>query len=666
MCQACGERGNFWDLVMRLENCDFKEALRRVLGQVPALGRPAPAGRGRARAGAAAAPVGSQPQKPISPEIQKALAVPDHRLAEIYCYVDATGAERFAQVRYEPKDFRTARPDGRGGYVFGIGDAEPTLYRLPEVLGATQVFVLEGEKDVHSGEGLGFTATCNPHGAGKWKPAYSEALRGKDVVIIPDNDDPGEQHAAAVTASLYGVARSVKIVRVPYGKDLSDWVAEGATRADVERALAAAPEWQPPAEAISVEEAPEPSGAKSTPAPAAEPCPVLPEAAWYGPAKLYREAVSSCTEASDNYHLAGFLVVAGAILGRSVHFYMAGKVYPNFFAVLVGQSGWARKGSAQGYAMRLLAAADPLTRTMNSIDSAEGTIQFLSKVREEAGGKTCVPVIASIAEIRSLLEKSAKEGLGNIIPTLCQLYDYLDRAETNTKTRSVGTEYPCFSLFAGTTMCWLRDMKAKDVEGGLGNRLAYFPGVPKAPIAKTPAPSAELWNPLVKKVHDVADYWRAKGSTQVKLSPEAEAIWEPFYKSLRSALTEEDLIATLAARDNLHPLKAAMIFAAFDRSDTIEQGHLEPAIALRRYLHESRRYLFTDFGASQMARLDRKITEKVKAAGAAGLRKRTLQRHFSHVDAETFNRRINALTTEDGPLEIGRSSRKVLLFYRAD
>jgi hypothetical protein len=666
MCQACGERGNFWDLAMRLENCDFKEALRRVLGQLPALGRSAPAGRSRARAGAAAALVGSQPEKPISPEIQKALAIPDHRLAEIYCYVDATGAERFAQVRYEPKDFRTARPDGRGGYVFGMGDTEPTLYRLPKVLGATQVFVLEGEKDVHSGEGLGFTATCNPHGAGKWKPGYNEALRGKDVVIIPDNDNPGEQHAAAVAASLYGVARSVKIVRVPYGKDLSDWVAEGATRADVERAVTAAPVWQPPepAPVTGADSAPPVAGPRSKST--APQCPAVPDEAWYGLAETYRQAVTLSSEAPDNYHLAGFLVAAGAVLGRSVYYTMSRRVYPNLYAVLVGDSGWSRKGSAQHFAMRLLHEACPVVRTMISIDSAEGLIQFVAKAREEAGGKTCVPVIACLAEIRALLDKSAKEGLGNIIPNLCDAYDCPDRLETNTKIRPLAADQPWLALFAGTTQSWLDRLKLQDIEGGLGNRLMYFPGVHKAAIAHPPDPPTPTWNELVKQLHDVHQCRRDKGPTQFSFSPEACALWDPFYESLRAALKEEPLISTLAAREHLHCLKAAIIFAALDRSSTISADHLQPAIALTRYLHAGLGYLFTDYGASEMARLDARIVEKVKAAGAAGLRKRTLQRNLSRVDADTFNRRIKALTEVDGPLESHTDGRRIVLVYRED
>jgi hypothetical protein len=50
-----------------------------------------------------------------------------------------------------------------------------------------------------------------PDGAGKWRASYTEILRGRHCVIVPDRDEPGEAHAQAVAASLYGVAASVAI-----------------------------------------------------------------------------------------------------------------------------------------------------------------------------------------------------------------------------------------------------------------------------------------------------------------------------------------------------------------------------------------------------------------------------------------------------------------------
>ncbi len=42
--------------------------------------------------------------------------------------------------------------------------------------------------------------------ARKWKPEHSKYLRGRDVVIVPDNDDAGRAHARDVAQSLDGIA----------------------------------------------------------------------------------------------------------------------------------------------------------------------------------------------------------------------------------------------------------------------------------------------------------------------------------------------------------------------------------------------------------------------------------------------------------------------------
>ncbi len=155
----------------------------------------------------------------------------NRRIVATYGYCDETGTVLYQACRMEPKDFRQRRPDGKGDWVWSIKGVRLVPYRLPELLKrATEtVFVCEGEKDVHSLEALGVLATCNPMGAGKWRREYSEALRGRPVVILPDNDVPGRKHAAFVAADLMSVGCEVRILQVPTGKDVSDWLGAGGT-----------------------------------------------------------------------------------------------------------------------------------------------------------------------------------------------------------------------------------------------------------------------------------------------------------------------------------------------------------------------------------------------------------------------------------------------------
>jgi hypothetical protein len=66
------------------------------------------------------------------------------------------------------------------------------------------VFVVEGEKDVDNLAKIGIAATCNHGGAGKgkWKPAvHGVHLKGAYVIVVPDNDQPGRDHATWIAQS---------------------------------------------------------------------------------------------------------------------------------------------------------------------------------------------------------------------------------------------------------------------------------------------------------------------------------------------------------------------------------------------------------------------------------------------------------------------------------
>ena len=130
------------------------------------------------------------------------------RIEATYDYRDAGGRLVFQVVRLrDPKDFRQRQPDGKGGWVWNLRGITPVLYRLPELIAADPaqpVFIVEGEKDVDALLALGLIATCNPGGAGKWRSDYNAWLRGRQVVILPDNDAVGVAHAEEVAQCLMG------------------------------------------------------------------------------------------------------------------------------------------------------------------------------------------------------------------------------------------------------------------------------------------------------------------------------------------------------------------------------------------------------------------------------------------------------------------------------
>jgi P4 family phage/plasmid primase-like protien len=154
------------------------------------------------------------------------------KLVKIYDYTDENGELLFQACRFEPKDFKQRRSDGKGGWIWDIKGVRRVLYRLPEVIKAQSVCLPEGEKDADNLRDLGFTSTTNPMGAGKWRKDYAETLRGKDVVVFGDNDQPdergrlaGKEHVEKVLASLTGKAKSLKHAKQPDGfHDVSDYI----------------------------------------------------------------------------------------------------------------------------------------------------------------------------------------------------------------------------------------------------------------------------------------------------------------------------------------------------------------------------------------------------------------------------------------------------------
>lgn len=151
-----------------------------------------------------------------------------------YDYFDADGVLQFQVCRLDPKDFRQRRPDGKGGWSWSIKGVQPVPYRLPQLLAQPDapVFIVEGEKDADNLAALGIVATCNAGGANKWRTELTPYFKGRDVVILPDNDDAGRAHAALVSSKLQGVAASVRVLALPdlpEKGDVSDWLAAGHT-----------------------------------------------------------------------------------------------------------------------------------------------------------------------------------------------------------------------------------------------------------------------------------------------------------------------------------------------------------------------------------------------------------------------------------------------------
>lgn len=151
---------------------------------------------------------------------------PARFMSAVYDYTDEHGEVVYQIRRYEPKTFRQVRPDGNGGWLHNLDGVTPVPYRLHEMLARPNepVFVVEGEKAADRLAKLGILATTNNGGSKNWKPELNQWFAGRNVVILPDNDEAGKAHADTVVANIFDGAAAVKVVELSGLEDKGDVV----------------------------------------------------------------------------------------------------------------------------------------------------------------------------------------------------------------------------------------------------------------------------------------------------------------------------------------------------------------------------------------------------------------------------------------------------------
>jgi hypothetical protein len=209
-CRGCDTGGDVIALVRHLDGVDFPTALTTLTGEPASKAN----GKSRARNTADEREVG----------------------AARYDYHDESGKLLFQVGRIEyktpdgsyvlkngkrTKSFRQRQPDPThpGGWRRDVNGVRIVPYKLPELNEAIslehEIVIVEGEAKVDLLKSWNVPATCNAQGSGQWKTEHSEFLRGANVLILPDNDQKGRDHADVVGASLQGIASSVRVLDLP-------------------------------------------------------------------------------------------------------------------------------------------------------------------------------------------------------------------------------------------------------------------------------------------------------------------------------------------------------------------------------------------------------------------------------------------------------------------
>lgn len=152
------------------------------------------------------------------------------RVIRSYRWTDAEGHEAWKHRWDKGEKFSWSQD--KDAKQCGQGHCRPTLYNLESLHDASEIIIVEGERDVETVNRLlidcGLThmrATCTPNGAQSVRPKYLAALHGKAKVWVSgDNDAAGEGYRSKCVMQLHGKVGQLLDLRVPGGsKDWTEW-----------------------------------------------------------------------------------------------------------------------------------------------------------------------------------------------------------------------------------------------------------------------------------------------------------------------------------------------------------------------------------------------------------------------------------------------------------
>ena len=574
---------------------------------------------------------------------------PHRRIVAIYSYQGAAGNLLFQVVRLDPKDFRQRRPGGPDGWTWDLAGVQLVPYRLPELLAANTgepVIVVEGEQDADQLINLGFVATTNAMGAGKWRQEYSLALRDRHVAIIGDNDEPGHRHARKVAESLSGVSADVKVIDLPGlpdRGDVSDWLAAGHDAEELRALIEGTPFWEPPAS--------ESKKTADNDAASAPGVPRLRDEALFGLAGDIVRAIEPQTEAHRAALLINVLVYFGNAVGKTPHAMVGDKNHPlNLFAVLVGRTSGGRKGTSRGSVDALFRRVDSdwrQQRVKQGLSSGEGLIHSVRDPVEKINkrgqrevvdeGEPDKRLLAVEEEFCGTVKIMARQG-NTLSATIRQAWDG-DDLSTLTRNNPMRATEPHVSILGHSTQQELfKYLTDTEMGNGFANRFLWV-YVERSKCLPDGGEPVEFGD-ITERLAAALEFGR-RCAAPVQRDAEARAAWHQLYPNLTA--DRPGLFGAVTSRAEAQVLRLSAIYAIMDCSAVVRPPHLRAAVALWQYCENSASYIF---GAATGNAIADRILAALKDAGAEGLDTEAIYRLFQgNVPAARYNTALKQLET---------------------
>jgi hypothetical protein len=341
--------------------------------------------------------------------------------------------------------------------------------------------------------------------------------------------------------------------------------------------------------------------------------PILADPALYGLAGEVVRAVEPHSEADPAAVLMQFIAAFGNVIGAGSHCLVeASRHGLNLFAVLVGESSKARKGTSWGHVRRLFEPVDSewtSNRVTGGLSSAEGLI---NEVRDESDVPTDKRLMVVQDEFASVLRIMAREG-NNLSPILRSAWD-CGTLRTLVKNDPLKATNAHISMVGHITRPeLLKYLSETEAHNGFANRLLWVCVKRSKCLPEGGMVPLETLIELSKRIADAVE-WAKQDAREFRRNDEARKLWAAVYPKLSEG--QPGLLGAATSRAEAQTLRLSAVYAALDCSSIIRVEHLRAALAVWDYAFASARYIFGDATGDVVA--DR-IREALQGAGAEGL-----------------------------------------------
>jgi len=337
---------------------------------------------------------------------------------------------------------------------------------------------------------------------------------------------------------------------------------------------------------------------------------LLPQA-YYGIVGEIVKIIEPHTEADPAALLVQLLVILGNYLGRNKYYMIeATKHYPNLFAVIVGESSKARKGTSLDHILSVMDMVDPQYRLSNlksGVVSGEGIIHSVrnplmeerpkkDKETKEVISTEEVFIDAGVIDKRllvieseygSVLKISAREG--NTMSTV--LRDAWDKGNLSTMSKNSPEKATGahISLIGHITVSELRRLLSEnDAHNGFGNRFIWVYARRSKFLPFGGNLDKVVFTLIGRRLKRLVD--NANNYERIGIAEEIESLWKFEYMNLSTP--RPGLWGALTNRAEAQVMRLALLYAILDESNQIREPHLKAALAVWNYSSQSSRYIF--------------------------------------------------------------------------